>query len=227
MSIVDEGVGRVISALEETGQIEDTLVIYTSDHGMSLGEHGFWGHGEDTWPSNTHREANNIPLIIKAPGAVEVGRVDDRLVGTMDIFATVMDYVGVEIPSDSRRPARSLRPLIEKRSPDWRNAVFMEQEETRAIRTQEWLFMKRFEPTSFNFKNELYDLTRDPDERKNLAEDPAFQETVEMLSNRISDFFDTHSAARWNLWEGGIVKSNSTRPFLWKEVWGEEWAPGF
>jgi len=50
MSMVDEGVGRVISALEQTGQMEDTLVIYTSDHGMSLGEHGFWGHGEDTWP---------------------------------------------------------------------------------------------------------------------------------------------------------------------------------
>jgi len=145
----------------------------------------------------------------------------------VDIFTTVMDYASVGIPGDSRRRARSLRPIIENRSTDWSNAVFMEQEETRAIRTQEWLFMKRFGPTSFNFKNELYDLTRDPDERKNLAEDPAFQETVEMLSNRISDFFDTHSEARWNLWEGGIVKSNSTRPFLWKEVWGEEWAPGF
>ena len=108
-----------------------------------LASMGFWGHGEDTWPSNTHREANNIPLIIKAPGAVEAGRVDDRLVGTTDIFTTVMDYVGVEIPGASRRPDRSLRPIIENRSTDWSNAVFMEQEETRAIRTQEWLFMKR------------------------------------------------------------------------------------
>jgi len=227
MSVVDEGVGRVISALEQSGQLEDTLVIYTSDHGMSLGEHGFWGHGEDTWPSNTHREANNIPLIVKAPGTAERGRVDDRLVGTTDIFATVLDYVGVDIPDVSLRPARSLRPVLENKPTDWDNAVFMEQEETRAIRTQEWLFMKRFGPTSFDFKNELYDLTRDPGERKNRAEDPAFQETVEMLSVRIDEFFDTHSAARWNLWEGGIVKSNSTRPFLWKEVWGEDWAPGY
>ena len=87
--------------------------------------------------------------------------------------------------------------------------------------------MKRFGPTSFNFKNELYDLSCDPGERNNLAEDPAFQETVEMLSNSISDFFDAHADARWNLWEGGSVKSNSTRPFLWKEAWGEEWEPGF
>ena len=116
---------------------------------------------------------------------------------------------------------------MESRSTDWGNAVFMEQEETRAIRTPEWLFMKRFGPTSYNFSNELYDLTRDPGERNNLADDPAFQETIEMLSNRVSDFFDTHSVDRWNLWEGGVVKSNSTRPFLWKEVWGEQWAPGF
>ena len=67
--------------------------------------------------------------------------------------------------------------------------------------------MKRFGPTSYNFTNELYDLTRDPGERKNLAEDPAFHETVELLSTRVSEFFDTHSVARWNLWEGGVIFS--------------------
>lgn len=91
--------------------------------------------------------------------------------------------------------------FIENQSTDWSNAVFMEQEETRSIRTPEWLFMKRFEPTSYHFANEQYDLTRDTGERKNLAQDPAFHDTVEMLSNKVSEFFNTHSVARWNLWE--------------------------
>ncbi len=138
-----------------------------------------------------------------------------------------MDYAGADIPDASHKSARSLRKIIEDRETDWSNAVFMEQEETRAIRTREWLLMKRFGPTSFNFGPELYDLTHDPGERSNVADDPAFQATVETLSRRIDEFFSTHSNPKWNLWEGGIVKSNSTRPFLWKEVWGEDWKPGF
>jgi len=227
MSIVDEGVGRVLHALEENGQLEDTLVIYTSDHGMSLGEHGFWGHGEDTWPSNTHREANNIPLIVKPPGTRDSGRADAHLVGTTDIFATILDYTNTKIQDDTPRHARSLRNLIEHDKTEWEDVVFMEQEETRSIRTRKWLFMKRFESSSYNFGSELYDLARDPEERNNLAGDPQFEEQVRMLSNMLESFFDTYSDSKWNLWEGGIAKSNSTRQFLWKEAWGEEWNPGY
>ena len=58
---------KVLEKLQEKGVLDDTLVIYTADHGLSVGHHGFWGHGEDTWPSNMHRSANNIPLIFSYP----------------------------------------------------------------------------------------------------------------------------------------------------------------
>ena len=227
MSIVDEGVGRVLDTLEESNQFEETLVIYTSDHGMSLGEHGFWGHGEDTWPSNTHREANHIPLIVKAPNADQQGAVSDHLVGTTDIYSTILDFTDLELPDTHARRLRSLRPLVESDEAAWEDAVFMEQEETRAIRTPQWLFMQRFQSATYPFDSELYDLTRDPDERVNRITEPEYREVVEQLTAQVDAFFATHSRAEWNLWQGGRVKSNSGRPFLWTDAWGTDWKPEF
>ncbi len=101
----------------------------------------------------------------------------------------------------------------------------MEQEETRAIRTSQWLFMRRFENTPYDFKHELYDLVSDPDERKNLAQLPEYADVVGKLIGRLEEFFSQYANPRWDLWKEGVVKSNSARPFLWKEVWGDDWAP--
>ncbi|MDH5354671.1 MAG: sulfatase-like hydrolase/transferase, partial [Gammaproteobacteria bacterium] len=220
MSVVDNGVGRVLTALDEQGITDDTLVIYTSDHGMSLGQHGFWGHGEDTWPSNTHREANNIPLIIRPPGERCEAKVQQSLVGTTDIFGTILDYAGLPSPSPATMHSRSIRSLIENEKPEWSNTVFMEQEETRAIRTPEFLLMRRYGPTSYNFKDELYDLRVDPDERQNVIDKAEYKTDLEGLVAQLNTFFDTYSNPKWNLWAGGTAKGNSTRPFLWREAWG-------
>ncbi|WP_114286693.1 sulfatase-like hydrolase/transferase [Candidatus Halocynthiibacter alkanivorans] len=227
MSMVDEGVGKVLAALDTHNLTEDTLIIYTSDHGMALGEHGFWGHGEDSWPSNTHREANHIPMIVKPPHAPLQDQVCDNLVGTTDIFATVLDYAGAGVANPEDSAARSLRPLLESSAADWEDVVFMEQEETRSIRTARWNFMRRFQPTSYHFGHVLYDLAKDPDERTNVAEDPEYAPVVAELCARLDKQYDKYADPKWNLWEGGRVKSNSTRPFLWEEVWGKDWQPTF
>ena len=225
MSIVDNGVGQVLNTLKKHGQFDDTLVIYTSDHGMSMGEHGFWGHGEDTWPSNTHREANNIPLIVKTPNTVKKGKVSNHLVGTTDICSTILDYADLEFNDEIPRRMRSLRPLMESSSVDWEDCVFMEQEETRSIRTPQWLFMYRFKSDLHPFESELYDLVRDPDERENKATDPGYGEVVDELTAKLEMFFETYSDLKWNLWKGGTAKSNSTRAFLWRDTWGTDWMP--
>ncbi len=227
VSMVDDGVGQVLEKLEEKGVLDDTLVIYTADHGLSVGHHGFWGHGEDTWPSNMHRSANNIPLIISYPEFAKPGNHVGNLVSTPDIFATILDFAGCKLESPKMVPGTSLCPLLRGEDVGLRDEVFMEQEETRAIRTSEWLFMKRIENTNYDFKDELYDLMNDPDERKNLAQDPEFTGVVAKLSARLDEFFTNYANPRWDLWKGGAVKSNSTRPFLWKEIWGEEWAPEY
>jgi len=224
VSMVDDGVGQVIAKLEEKGVLDDTLVIYTADHGLSNGQHGFWGHGEDTWPSNMHRSANNIPLIISHPDFEESGREVENLVGTTDIFATILDIAGCKLESPEFVSGTSLCSLLSGESEDFRDEIFMEQEETRAIRTSKWLFMRRIENTQHGFNNELYDLVNDPDERKNLAQEPGYADIVAKLSTRLDEFFTDYANPRWDLWKGGTVKSNSTRPFLWKEVWGDDWA---
>jgi arylsulfatase A-like enzyme len=211
----------------EKGVLDDTLVIYTADHGLSNGQHGFWGHGEDTWPSNMHRSANNIPLIISHPDFKGPGRNVEDLVGTTDIFATILDVAGCKLDSPETVSGTSLSPLLRDENINFRDEVFMEQEETRAIRTSEWLFMKRIENTNYDFRHELYDLVNDPDERKNLAQDPKYAEAVAELSTRLDKYFTKYADPRWDLWKGGVVKSNSTRPFLWKEVWGDDWAPEY
>lgn len=227
MSMVDEGVGQVLDALDALELSDDTLVIYTSDHGMALGEHGFWGHGEDSWPSNTHREANHIPMIVRPPNAPRRGAICDNLVGTTDIFATVLDYSGLGAHAPAESPGRSMRRLLENAEADWTDEVFMEQEETRSIRTGRWNFMRRFQPTSYEFGHVLYDLDNDPDERVNVADDPEYAAVVAKLCARMDQQWSTYCEPKWDLWKGGQVKSNSTRPFLWQEVWGEDWAPTF
>ena len=226
MAMVDDGIGQVLDALERTGAADNTLVIYMSDHGMSLGTHGFWGHGEDTWPSNCHRESHHIPLIVRPPAdAASPGNVVPSLVGTTDVFATILDYAGLTSPTSDDVRARSLRPLHEGSDVDWDNTIFMEQEETRAIRTERWLLMQRFRPSPWDFPDALYDLDADPDERNNLADDPAHAEVMAELKTRLEAFFAIHADPAWDLWNGGRVKSNSTRPFLWRKVWGEDWTP--
>ena len=225
VSMVDDGVGQVIAKLEEKGVLNDTLFIYTADHGLSNGQHGFWGHGEDTWPSNTHREANNIPLIVKNPNAVHKGKVSKHLVGTTDICSTILDYANLQFADEIPRWMRSLRPLVESSSVDWEDCVFMEQEETRSIRTPQWLFMYRFNSDLHPFESELYDLTRDPNERENKVTDPGYSEVVDELTAKLERFFETYSNLKWNLWKGGTAKSNSTRAFLWRDTWGTDWMP--
>jgi arylsulfatase A-like enzyme len=227
MSMVDDGVGQVLAKLEEKRVLDNTLVIYTADHGLSVGHHGFWGHGEDTWPSNMHRSANNIPLIISHPEFLQPGRAVEDLVGTTDIFATVLDFAGCKLDDPESVPGTSLYPILRNEVGKFRDEIFMEQEETRAIRTSEWLFMKRIENTKYDFKNELYDLLNDPDERTNLAQMSDFAEVVTKLDARLDAFFAEYANPRWDLWKGGVAKSNSTRPFLWKEVWGDDWKPEY
>ncbi|MEM7346194.1 MAG: sulfatase-like hydrolase/transferase [Chloroflexota bacterium] len=224
MTLVDDGVGQVLAALQQQGLDDSTLVIFTCDHGFSLGHHGFWGHGQATWPANTHREAFNIPLLIRHTNHITPLQVSDQMVSQIDLFSTILDYAGVDSDDGLNTPATNLTPLLRGEKFTGPDAVFMEQEETRAIRTREWLLMKRFDGSqTYTFQDELYDLVNDPAEQHNLAADPEFTHIVETLSQRIDTFFANYNEPAYDLWQGGVAKSNSDKPFLWQEVWGEDW----
>ena len=226
VSLIDDGVGRVMQALESGGLSEDTLVIYTADHGFSLGHYGFWGHGQATWPSNAFRIAYNIPLLIWGSG-LNRGQVCSAHVSSMDLYATLIDFLDLPNHQDqSGIPSRSFRPLLSGEDSQWSNQVFIEQEETRAVRTPQWSYARRFNGSqTYPLENELYDLVKDPDERHNLVADGKFAEVEAELSKTIADYFGNFADPAFDLWNGGTVKSNTSRPWLWKDAWGDEWKP--
>ena len=133
-----------------------------------------------------------------------------------------------EVESNDNSPAKSFAPVRRGQPLSWEDAVFMEQEETRAIRTPKWLYMRRFKGSRRHpFEDELYDLVNDPAEKTNLAAEPALAETVRLLSERIDTFFRQYVHPKYDLWQGGTAKSNSDKPWLWQEVSGEDWQPVF
>ncbi|MXX88773.1 MAG: sulfatase-like hydrolase/transferase [Boseongicola sp. SB0677_bin_26] len=228
VSLIDNGVGRILASLERLGLDRNTVVIYTSDHGFSLGHNGIWGHGAASFPASAHRPSYQIPLII-AGGHVAEGAACDELVSQIDLFPTLAAMIGAadarpSLPSSARDLGPALRGEVQDR-PD---AIFFEQEETRAIRTREWLYAMRFQGAgSYPMNDELYHLANDPLERTNLIALPEHSATADDLRDRISSFFDTHSVPRFDLWRGGSAKSNVTHDKLWKDAWGEHWAPEF
>jgi len=220
ISMIDEAVGRLMAA------DPDALILFTTDHGLSLGHHGFWGHGGATYPSNLHLAAHSIPMIVKQSGQIAGGRRLPLHVSNADIYATLLDYAGGQ--ADPSLPSRSFAGSLRGEAmPDWgADEVFAEQEETRVIRTPKWAFFKRFNGTGrTDLPDALYDVVADPEETENLADDPAHAKIVADLSARIEAYFARYSRPEADMWSGGKPIQNSMmRPF-WRDAWGQDWGP--
>lgn len=231
ISMVDEGVGTIIAELDRLGMGDDTLVIFTADHGLSMGHHGFWGHGAATLPSNMHHAAHSVPLIIRQRTRFEAGQRSRAMVSNMDLYSTVLDAVGIDATSETEPavPSRSLCPILSgEADAHGDDTVCSEQEETRTIRTQKWTYFKRYcGENGPAFSDELYDVEVDPEETVNLIDDPACAEIRDQLDAKLQFFFNTHSRPESDLWTGGRPIQNTARGELWREVWGDDWAPVF
>lgn len=229
VSMVDDGVGKIMQSLQALDIEEDTLLIFTTDHGLSVGQHGFWGHGGSTFPSNLHRAAHSIPLIVRQKGVTQPGDLSKLMVSNMDLYSTILEHTGIDKPDlKDPIPSRSLMPIIKGASlVNWgEDAVFSEQEETRVIRTQKWALFKRYDgPNNRGIADELYDIENDPHEKNNLSglEEHAVVEAE--LNNALLEFFRTHIKEEADLWMGGVPIQNSVRKKFWKEVWGPDWQP--
>lgn len=115
--VLDENVGRVMDFLEEEGLDKHTIVVYTADQGHFLGEHGFFSK------RFMYEEAMRMPLIVRYPGKVKAGSVNEDLVTNLDFAPTVTDLAGLTIPDDMQ--GESILPLLEGHTPDnWRQAVY-------------------------------------------------------------------------------------------------------
>ncbi len=196
---VDENLGFVLDYLDSSGLAEDTLVLYTTDNGYFLGEHGWYDK------RFMYEPALRIPLLVRYPRLVGAGLVPDQPVLNVDIAPTLLDFAGLRIPDTMQ--GRSLRPLLEGKHPeDWRESILYSYYENswafremarnqmtdpsfrfwtphrvgphRGVRTDRYKLIEYYGEEAYW---ELFDLQEDPDELRNLHGEPGHRDLVEEL----------------------------------------------
>jgi arylsulfatase A-like enzyme len=203
MSMIDDGVGAIMAALQEHGFDENTLVIFTADQGAAYGQHGLWGNTSQARPNPAYDQNMRIPLIIRQPGRIRAGTEQDIMVNQFDMLPTILDFLGFSDKEIANTPGNSFAPFLVGGSVPWDNTVFYEYINTRAIQTDEWKYVKRL----LQKPNELYDMANDPGERVNLADDPQYQSVREELDAHMTAFYDRFANPRWDIWKGGTAKA--------------------
>src|ERR1700733_12097570 len=181
---VDTEMGRMLQVLEETGQADNTIVIFMSDHGEMLGDHGIYLKGPYFYDCLTR-----VPLMIRWPGHFKGGTKIDSMVELVDIAPTLLDAAGIPIPSGMQ--GRSLMPLRTGQAMQHRDSVYMEYLDANAaypippmlscVRTDKWKLTFCDKPRS----GELYDLGKDPGEFNNLWNDVHSKDAQEMMLQRL------------------------------------------
>lgn len=193
-SFEDALFGEVLERLEASGQADNTIVLYLSDHGDYAGDHGLWCKGLPCF-----RGAYHIPLIIRWPqGQREPGRTCDAWVSLADIAPTLLAMAGIEV--ERSFSGSSLVPWLREETPaTWRDALFTQSNGNeqygiqRSVRTKDWLYVYN----GYDM-DELYDMQRDPEQIHNLADDPDHEAIRARLMQRIWRFGAEHQEEATN-----------------------------
>ena len=201
---VDEGLGRVLDYLDTSGLAEDTLVLYTTDNGYFIGEHGWYDK------RFMYEPALRVPLLVRYPRRVAAAQVEGRPAVNIDIAPTLLDFAGVDAPDQMQ--GRSLRPLLEGRPPDdWRDSILYSYYENswafremareqmtdpsfqywtphrvsphRGVRTDRYKLIEYYGEGDYW---ELFDLQEDPDELRNLYAEPGHADLVQELQSELA-----------------------------------------
>jgi arylsulfatase len=180
VTMIDEKVGEILQALEDKGYLENAVVIFTSDHGDALGDHG---HSQK-W--TMYDIITKMPAIVWAPGRFEGGRCFDELCSLMDIGPAILEVAGVTPPA--MMEAESLLPALNGEAWTGRDTVFAEHSRDGILQTTDMMTMVRTREWKLvHFLDEpfgqLFDLVDDPDEIRNLWDDPACAEKKQELLN--------------------------------------------
>jgi arylsulfatase A-like enzyme len=169
ITFLDAQVGRILDALREAGLEEDTIIVFSSDHGLAIGSHGLLGK------QNLYDCSMHAPLIFAGPG-VPKGKQSDALCYLLDIYPTLGELAGVRGPATST--GKSLVPVLTGKEVRVRDSLFFGYRAVqRAVRDDRWHLIVN---TQVN-KTQLFDLAHDPDETRDLAGDPAAKKEIPRL----------------------------------------------
>ncbi len=194
ITALDLNVGRILERLSELGIRENTLIVFSSDNGYSCGHHGFWHKGNGTFPLNMYENSVKVPFIMSHPGKIPEGSVSEAMVSQYDFMPTLLDYLGLPDPNDDMSPGRSFVPALTRKTNDAQDevVVFDEYGPVRMIRTQEWKYVHRY-PYG---PHELYDLVKDPRERKNLIDDKSQNALISDMRRQMGAWFERYVDSR-------------------------------
>ena len=177
---IDDNVGRLLDHLDESGLAKDTIVIYTSDNGFFLGDHGWFDK------RFMYEESLRVPFLVRYPGKIRPGSVSKSLVCNADFAPTFLDFAGTPAPGDMQ--GRSIRPILAGRPPaDWRRSLYYHYYEFPqphhvyphiGVRTERYKLVYYYTLKEW----ELFDLRKDPHELKNLYQSPGYADTRETLT---------------------------------------------
>jgi iduronate 2-sulfatase len=179
ISFVDAQVGRLLDAVDRLGLTEKTIIVFWSDHGYHVGEHGLWKK------QSLFEGSARIPMIISAPGQKTKGGISPRTVELVDLYPTLADLAGIEPPANLA--GVSLRPLLDQPDAEWNRPAFTQvwrdsfsghSVRTERHRYTEWANGKE--------GAELYDYQTDPGELHNLAKDPQHASTIAEMKALVS-----------------------------------------
>lgn len=185
IAAVDENVGRVIDYIENNDLAENTIIVYTSDQGFYLGEHGWFDK------RFMYEESMSTPLIVRWSGKVEPGSRSTELVQNLDFAETFLDVAGVEVPSQMQ--GESLVPILKGEETEWRDALYYHYYEYPAvhmvkkhygIKTDRYKLIHFYDDID---EWELYDLEEDPLEMNSVYNDPAYSDIKEDLKERLQE----------------------------------------
>jgi arylsulfatase A-like enzyme len=181
ISSLDHQIGRILAALQELGELENTIIIFTSDHGLAIGSHGLFGK------QNLYEHSMKSPLIFAGPGMPK-GR-SDAFAYLFDIFPTTVELIGGKTPADL--DGKSLVPVMQGKQPAVRDTIFLAYRDVqRAVRKDHWKLIRYPKVDT----TQLFNLRDDPDEINNLAADPAqatkVRELMDLLGQQQKLFHD-------------------------------------
>jgi uncharacterized sulfatase len=214
---VDRNLARLLAVLDEMGLAENTIIIFTSDHGYMIGHHGLHTKGNANWVvggvtgpkrPNMFDLSMRVPLLVRWPGVVKPGTEINAMVSNIDTFASVLGMLKVPAPEKYKHGGMDFSPLLRGEKTPWRDAVFGQYDlhngglaYMRSIRTERWNLVRHH---FANGMDELYDLDNDPDEMVNLYNNAKHQKTRDALLERLVEWqrsIDDPVVREWRLKE--------------------------
>ncbi len=195
VAAIDENVGRLLEYLEDKGLDENTIVVYTSDQGFYLGEHGWFDK------RFIYDESFKTPLLVRWPGVVKPGSSSDQMVQNLDFAQTFLEAANIPAPADMQ--GESLIPLLKGDEQNWnRDAVYYHYYEYpgfHMVKRHYGIVTREYKLVHFYYdidEWELYDRKKDQMEMNNVIDDPAYAEVKNVLMRKLAELRKKYKDSR-------------------------------